>query len=99
MNVRKRFIIDCVDYYKHHHSEDYINFVKQVKERREGLKDKELGHLRGESEIRLAVSLPSKLYDMMALVFKDEEKKFLDDKGEMKWFANKYKEFLIPNNY
>ena len=99
MNIRKRFIIDCVDHYKRRYGEEYLTFVEQTKKRREGMIDKELGHLKGEKEIRVGISVPDRLYQMLSLAFKDEDKKFLEASGEMKWFANKYKEFLLPYNF
>lgn len=99
MNIRKLFIIDCVDHYKRQYGDEYLAFVEQTKKRREGMLDKELGHLKGEKEFRVGISVPDRLYRMLDIAFRDEEKKFLEANGEMKWFANKYKEFLLPNNY
>ena len=98
MNVRKQYIIDMIAHYKKNYREEYDDFMEQLKERREGMSDKEIGYLRGEHEIRLAISLPDRLYRMLDIAFIEEDKKFLEDTGEMKWFCNKFKQFLLPNN-
>lgn len=99
MNIRRQFITDCVESYKKKNRVDYDLFVDQVKKRRDGMLDKNLGHLKGEKELRLALSIPEKLYRMLEIAFTEEDKRLLEGKGEMRWFVKKYPEFLIPNEY
>ena len=50
--------------------------------------------------MRLAVSIPEQLLKQISVALNGiEEERFLEAKGEMKWFTKKYPEFLIPSSY
>lgn len=89
-----------VEKYKKDYPEEHKAFLDLMKVRRAKLNDKSFGKLKGTSEMRNAVSVPDKLMNIMAYVFNGvEEERFLDPKGEMKWFIKKFPEFLISNSY
>jgi len=100
MNLRRKFICDAVDYYKRNNVEDYAKFLDIVEYKRNQLNDPRYAKLVGVSEVRHLGSIPKKLADQMYHVFDGvTEERFLDKKGETKWFFKKFPEFLIPNSY
>lgn len=89
-----------VEKYKKDYPEEYKEFLALMDRRREQLGDKRLGNIQGTSEMRNAVSIPDRLFNLMSYVFNGvSEEKFLEPKGEMKWFVKKFPEFLIPRSY
>lgn len=100
MKIRRQFITDCVERYKQNYGGEYELFLYQLQKRKDEMKDKRLGMTRDDNEIRLAVSMPERLYGMLSVALDGEhEKNFGDDKGEMEWFVKKFPEFLVPNQY
>jgi len=100
MKTRRKFIVDMVAKYKDDYPLEFYEFTKLMEQRRSEMKDKKHGNLQGTSEIRAAVSLPDKLANMMFYVMDGvTEEKFLEPKGEMKWFIKKFPEFLLPMSY
>ncbi len=100
MRIRKKFIVDMVAKYKEDYPLEFYEFTNLMEQRRSEMKDKKLGGLNGVSEIRAAVSLPDRLANMMFYVMDGvNEPKFLEPKGEMKWFVKKFPEFLLPASY
>lgn len=89
-----------VEKYKKDYPEEYKEFLKLMEYRRSQMVDKKLGKLNGVSEMRNAVSIPDRLMNLLAYVLEGvENEKFLEPKGEMKWFVKKFPEFLIPVSY
>lgn len=99
MKIRKKFIVDTVKHYIEHYPEEYELFLRQLAHRRAMAGDKKLGKLQGTSEIRVGVSIPDKVMNTFMYVLKDEEKGFGEEKGELKWFAKKFPQFLLPYEY
>lgn len=100
MTNRQQFIKDMVEKYKKDYPKEYQEFLKVMEQRRAEMKDKKHAKLQGTSEMRNAVSIPDKLFNVMSYVFNGvDEEAFLYPKGEMKWFIKKYKEFLLPKSY
>jgi len=100
MTNRQRFISDMVDKYKKDYKDEYKSFLELIVQRRKEMQDKKHAKIQGASEMRNAVSIPDKLMGVLTYVLNGvEEPKFLEPKGEMKWFIKKHKEFLIPNSY
>lgn len=79
--------------------EEYQEFLQYIAVRKIELNDRNFGKLKGTSELRVGVSLPRRIYDIFSYVLKGEEKPFGEEKAEMKWFAKKYPQFVIPNKY
>jgi hypothetical protein len=89
-----------VEKYKKDYAEEYGKFLDLIEYRRSIAKDKRYANLQGTTEIRNAVSIPDRLFNMFAYVMKGiDEPRFLEEKGEMKWFIKKFPEFLIPKSY
>ena len=89
-----------VEKYKVDYKEEYKSFLELMEQRRAEMKDKKHAKIQGTNEMRNAVSVPDKLMGVITYVLNGvEEPKFLDPKGEMKWFIKKYKEFLLPYSY
>jgi len=100
MTNRQRFIIDMVEKYKKDYKSEYNSFLELMEQRRAEMKDRKHAKVQGTSEMRNAVSVPDKLMNVLNYVLNGvDEPKFLDVKGEMKWFAKKYPDFLLPNSY
>lgn len=100
MTNRQKFIIDVVEKYKKDYSKEYASFLSLVEHRRADMADKKHAKVQGTSEMRKAVSIPTKIMNVMTYVMNGvDEPKFLEPKGEMKWFTKKFPEFLIPNHY
>lgn len=87
-----------VEKYKRDYPDEYSKFLDMIEWRRASLKDKKFA--KADSEMRKAMTIPDKLYNLLSYVLNGtDEEKFLEPKGEMKWFAKKYPCFLIPNSY
>lgn len=100
MTVRRRFIIDCVNRYQTEYKEQYEMFLKLIKQRRNNLDDKKFAQLKDTKEIRVCLSIPEKLFQMLSHGLDGvNNKKFLEEKGEEKWFIKKYPQYLVPNEY
>jgi len=100
MTNRQRFVIDMVNKYKTDYPKEYADFLNLIKYRKAKMKDKKTGKLQGTSEMRNACSIPDRLFNLMSYVMNGiNEEKFLEPKGEMKWFIKKFPEFLIPTSY
>lgn len=97
--VRKQFIVDTVEMYMKNYPEEYQEFLEYIASRKIELNDRNFGKLKGTSELRVGISLPRRIYDIFSYVLKGEEKVFGEEKGEMKWFAKKYPQFVVPNKY
>lgn len=88
-----------VEKYKRENTEDYSQFLDLIQWKRQVLDDKNSAKIK-VGEMRLAVSIPQKLLNQLTLVLNGiEEERFLEAKGEMKWFTKKFPEFLIPYSY
>lgn len=88
-----------VDKYKRDNTEDYSKFLDLIDWKRQVIADKSHAKI-SVGEMRLAVSIPQKLLNQLSLVLNGiEEERFLEAKGEMKWFTKKFPEFLIPYSY
>lgn len=98
-NVRRQFITDVVEFYIKNYPEEYKDFLRYIAERRAMLNDKNFGGLKGTTEMRVGVSVPTKCYNSFQYVLKGEEKPFGEPKGEMKWFTKKFPQFVLPNTY
>lgn len=100
MTTRKQFIVDMVNKYREDNPVEYYQFIMLMEQRRSEMKEKKTGALTGTTEIRAAASLPDKLANMMFYVMNGtDEPKFLEPKGEMKWFVKKFPEFQLPMSY
>lgn len=100
MTNRQRFIIDMVEKYKKDYKSEYSSFLELMEQRRAEMKDRKHAKVQGTSEMRNAVSVPDKLMNVLNYVLNGvDESKFLDPKGEMKWFVKKYPDFLLPSSY
>lgn len=100
MTTRRKFIIDVIEKYKSDYPLEFYEFTRLMEQRRSEMKDKKHGGLNGASEIRNALSLPDKLANTLFYVMDGvKEPKFLEPKGEMKWFVKKFPEFLLPMSY
>lgn len=100
MNVRRQFIVDMVEKYKTDYPEEYAAFKELMQWRKDQMKDRKIGAIQGTTEMRNAASLPDKLMNLLLYVLDGvTEPKFLEPKGEMKWFLKKYPEFLLPMSY
>jgi hypothetical protein len=100
MTNRQLFIKDMVEKYKKDYKSEYKSFLELMEQRRAEMKDKKTAKVQGTSEMRNAVSIPDKLMNTLMYVLNGvDEPKFLEPKGEIKWFVKKYKEFLLPNSY
>lgn len=100
MTIRRKFIIDAVEKYKSDYPLEFYEFTRLIEWKRSEMKDKKHGNLTGTSEIRASVSMPDKLANVMFYVMDGvNEPKFLEPKGEMKWFIKKFPEFLLPASY
>lgn len=100
MNVRREYINDCIKRYIEEYPDEYLEFQKIVKQRRDSLNDKKFAEINGVNEMRLAATFPQKLYEMIRIGLDGkDEKAFLEESGESKWFYKKYPQFLIPNEY
>jgi len=100
MNIRRKFIIDMVEKYKDDYPLEFYKFSYLMEQRRSEMKDKKHGKLNGTTEMRAAVSLPDRLANALFYVFNGvTEDKFLEPKGEMKWFIKKFPEFLLPMSF
>lgn len=98
MTSRRKFIIDIIENYKRNHPEEYSNFLDLMDYRRAVLNDKKYAKI--DSEIRKAITMPDGIYNTIVYVLNGvDEEKFLEPKGEMKWFIKKFPEFLISNSY
>jgi hypothetical protein len=99
MTIRRKFICDLVEQYKRNNAEEYGKFLDVIEYRRSQLSDQKLAKIKGITEVRLAFSIPSKLSDQLFHFLNGvSEERFLDAKGEMKWFCKQFPEFLIPNS-
>lgn len=100
MDVRRKFIADCVERYQNTYRGQYEEFLHIIHDRRGNLDDKKFAELRDSKEIRVAISLPEKLYQMIFIGLDGvNAKKFLEEKGEEKWFSKKFPQYLVPNEY
>lgn len=98
--LRAKFIEDVIDRYKKENVHEYSVFLALMDQRRAKLHNKKTGAVRGQTEMRVALSSPEKLMNQLTYVLNGRtEPKFLEPKGEMKWFVKKYQEFLIPSQY
>jgi len=99
--IRKQFIKDVVESYIKKYPDEYESFLRQHIYRKAIMNDKNFGIVKGEKsgELRVGLSMPQRIHDTFAYVLKGEEKPFGEEKGEMKWFAKKFPQFLLPNNY
>lgn len=89
-----------VEKYKRDYSKEYSDFLDLIEYRRAMNKDKKYAKVQGASEMRKAITMPDRLFNMMIYVMSGvDEPKFLEPKGEMKWFVKKFPCFLIPNSY
>jgi len=89
-----------VSKYKKDYKDEYKSFLELMEQRRKEMKDQKHAKVQGTSEMRNAVSIPDKLMGVITYVLNGvDEPKFLDPKGEMKWFIKKHKEFLLPHSY
>ena len=96
--MRRKFIIDAVEYYKRNNAEDYSKFLDIIDYKRSQLKDPKFAKINNATEMRHLGKLPKKLADQLFYVFDGvKEERFLEKKGETKWFFTKFKEFLIPD--
>jgi hypothetical protein len=100
MTTRKKFIIDLVEKYKKDYPKEYEQFLDLMQWKRQQLADKKSAKIVNVKEMRLAASVPEKLLNQLTYVLNGiDEPRFLEDKKEMKWFVEKFPQFLIPNNY
>lgn len=99
MKIRRQFISDTVKRYIEQYPEEYEQFMKQLEYRRAIANDKRLGKVSNEKELRVGLSLPERLMRVFQYVLKEGEKRFGEEKGEMKWFAKKFPQFLLPYEY
>lgn len=98
--IRRKFITDAVKHYVEKYPEEYADFKAQMDARRVDLADKKHATADKAKDIRLAVSMPSRLYNMLLVALNgDEEPLFCDEKKELAWFSKKFPQFLIPNEY
>ena len=100
MKTRRRFIVDIVEKWKKDYPEEYKEWLKLIKWKREQLKDKKFAEAEGVGEMRKAASIPDKIHNQLSYVLNGvDEKPFLQEEGEMKWFVKKYPEFLLSKSY
>lgn len=52
-----------------------------------------------DSDMRRAWRIPDKLMTAIMMVFKADQIKFLEYKGEAAWFSKTYPQFLLPEQY
>lgn len=99
--IRQKFIKDVVDSYIKNYPDEYEEFLRHLAYRKALLLDKNFGVVKGEKsgEMRVGLSMPQRIHDTFAYVLKGEEKPFGEEKGEMKWFAKKFPQFLLPSKY
>jgi hypothetical protein len=96
MEIRKKYITDVVEAYKRNHKEEMKKFKELMKQRRAKLKDKNLATFT-DKKGRVSVSIPEGLWSALDMTIDDPQ--FLEAEGEIKWFAKKFPEFLIPYEY
>lgn len=105
--TRKQFITDCVKSYIRNNPEEYEAFKKQTDNRRFAMFDSEHGRFKtvvngrtkaDEDNIRLTMSIPSKLMNAMRTVVEagDNEPLF-EAKGEMTWFKKSFPGFVLTS--
>lgn len=99
MTIRRQFISGTVKRYIENYPEEYNAFLKDLEYRRAIANDKRLGKVSGDKELRVGLSIPRRLIDTFQYILKGDEKQFGNEKGEMKWFAKKFPQFLLPNEY
>jgi hypothetical protein len=107
--TRKAFIEDSVSAYIRNNPVEYQQFVSQVKAKRAKLFDKKFGQMKtfkngkakvDEDTFRVALSIPSKLWNVFDTVLDGRENsRFGEEKGELGWFAKKFPEFYLPEKY
>jgi len=97
--IRKQFIKDVVESYIKKYPDEYESFLRQHIYRKAIMKDRNFGRVEKSGELRVGLSMPQRIHDTFAYVLKGDEKPFGEEKGEMKWFAKKFPQFLLPNNY
>ena len=100
MNIRRQYICDCVESYIKNNGEEYKKFLYIIKQRRNNLDDKKFAKVANAKEMRVCLSLPDKLFNMLSQALDGvEAPRFLEVKGEERWFCKKYTQFMVPNEY
>ena len=102
--LRKQFIEDAIRVYIRNNPEEFSQFKELSEKRRTGLVS-EYGELKtivngkikaDEDNFRLAVSLPSKLFNTLETILNADKVGLFEEKKELHWFMRKFPEFTIP---
>ncbi len=84
-------------------TQEYMLFLENNKQRRALLADEKLGIVKEDKHssdpMRVAFSIPKKLYSALETLMANSGNKFLETKNERIWFAKHYPQFLIPEKY
>ena len=100
MTTRRKFICDVIEKYKKDYAKEYSAFLDVMDYRRAALDNHRNASIKGQTEMRVALSLPEKVMNSIILVLDGvNEVKFLEEKGEMKWFTKKFPQFLLPTQW
>lgn len=105
--VREKLIKDIFNMYIKNYHEEYELFKKQTEERRNKLADQKFGRFSikinnrhtYDDEIRMSFTFPTRLYNALSVLDGVEEERFGEKKGEFKWIAKAYPEFLLSKKY
>lgn len=95
-------ISDCVAAYIRNNPEQYQAVVQDVKQKRKKLHDEKFGLVADKDvaknyDMRLQFSVPEKLFKAVEILLEaHKQERFLDVKGEDKWFSLNYPQFFIP---
>lgn len=96
MTTRQEFIRDVIEHYIKNNKEEYTQTLKQIKERRKLLNNKDLATSKN-GEFRASFQFPPGLWSALDMAL--DEPRFLRLKGEAKWISKKYPQFLVPQEY
>ena len=100
--TRKQLIADCVAAYRRNNPEQYHAVVRDVVRKRTALHDEKFGLVKDKDsaknyDMRLQFSIPEKLFKAIeVLLDAHKQERFLELKGEDKWFATEFPQFFIP---
>lgn len=103
--TRRQFITDSVVSYKRNNPKEYLEFKNIVEYRKANIVS-DFGELKkftstgirpDEDSFRIAISIPSKLHNVLHTILSaDGDGDFPKDNEEMHWFMRTFKEFTIP---
>lgn len=101
--TRAEVIDRAVKVYILKNTREYMLLLEQNKQRRALLADENLGIVKGDrhssNPLRVAFSIPKKLYTTIETILANSGDKFLETKEERRWFARNYSQFLLPKKY